>query len=38
MLTVASLLGGGGVPLAILAGLVVVLVYSAFQLARIRGR
>lgn len=38
MLTVAGLLGGGGVPLAIIIGLAVVLVYSAFQLARIRSR
>ena len=35
---VAGLLGGGGVPLAVLVGLATALVISAFRLARIRSR
>jgi len=38
VMEVAGLLGGGGVPLAMLVGLAVTLVVSAFQLARIRSR
>jgi hypothetical protein len=38
VMEVAGLLGGGGVALAMLVGLAVTLVVSAFRLARIRSR
>ena len=38
VMQVAGSLGGGGVPLAVLVGLAVTLVVSAFQLAKIRSR
>ena len=38
VMEVAGLLGGGGVALAMLVGLAVVVVISAFQMARIKSK